>query len=171
MLISGGIPVGGNLGLSPRTGFKTLEYVPERDGVEVETLNNEIPAVRFDPSQLNVQPLPGYNLKPGYDPFKVPLERDRFILHNPRSGVAGNPFGSDFVIPQQRQQSPGGPQLNPLQQTPTRIFPKDQPGREGAIPVQFRQALRGLGNIGNMAGLISGNISPTSFGFQNKTVY
>lgn len=132
----------------------------------------ELPA-RFDPRQLNVQPRPGYNLMPGYVPTEVPLNRDRFILHRPESGVAGNPFGSDFVIPSERK-SPGfdGPQLNPLQQTPTRVFPKDQPGREGSIPVQSWQAmLQGMAPMGN-AGFYLGpqygqQVPP---GFQNKIV-
>jgi len=128
---------------------------------------------RFDPTQLNVQPLPGYNLRPGYSPTKVPLDRDRFILHSPKSGVAGNPFGSDFVIPSQPQvPNPGGPQLNPLQQTPTRVFPKDQPGREGAIPIQAWQAMMQgmapMGNAGFYMGPQYGQQVPT--GFQNKIV-
>lgn len=113
------------------------------------------PAVRFNPAQLNVQPRPGYNLLPGYNPTRMDLERDRFILHNPRSGVAGNPFGPDFVIPQQRPAGVSGPQLNPLRQTHPQIFPKDQGGRKGAIDVQFRQAfnLGSPGAIGNMGGM------------------
>jgi hypothetical protein len=72
--------------------------------------------------------------------------------------MAGNPFGADFVIPQQRRQAPvGGPQLNPLQQAPARVFPKDQPGREGAIDIQFRQAnlMPGMIPMGN-AGFFMG---------------
>lgn len=88
--------------------------------------------------------------------------------------LAGNPFSSDFVIPQQKRPATGGPQLNPLQQTPTRVFPKDQPGREGALDVIFRQAA-GQG-IGNMQGLLNaqfyggpqlGQVPP---GFVNKMV-
>jgi hypothetical protein len=106
---------------------------------------------RFDPRDLNVQPIPGYNLRPGYNPTRVPLERDRFILHNPKSGVAGNPFGPDFVIPSKKKTpSTVGPQLNPLQQTPTRVFPPGAPGREGAIPVDFRQAMMQVPSVGNV---------------------
>lgn len=79
----------------------------------------------------------------------------------PGNLMAGNPFGSDFVIPQQRKTNPaGGPQLNPLQQPPARIFPKDQPGREGAIDVQFRQAnflAPGMPFVGNMGGMLAQN--------------
>jgi hypothetical protein len=64
--------------------------------------------------------------------------------------VAGNPFGSDFVIPQQRQQVPGGPRMAPLQQPPTRVFPPDQPGRKGAIDVRSAMGTPGM-NIGNVA--------------------
>jgi hypothetical protein len=74
------------------------------------------------------------------------------FIGNAAGMLAGNPFGADFVIPQQRRQTPaGGPQLNPLQQTPVRLFPKDQPGREGAIDIQFRQAnlLPGMFPMGN----------------------
>lgn len=79
--------------------------------------------------------------------------------------LAGNPFSSDFIIPQKRPQVPGGPQLSPLQQTPARIFPPEQPGREGSIPVQFRQAMFNYpGAPGNILGM---QIPP---GFQNKSV-
>jgi len=136
--------------------------------------NNRVNSpVRFDPRNLNVQPLPGYNLRPGYVPTRGPIERDKFILHSPKSGVAGNPFGSDFVIPSQRQNpADGGPQLTPLQQTPTRVFPPTAPGREGAIDVQFRQALMPgmfpMGNAGFFMGPQMGQQVPA--GFQNKYV-
>ena len=44
----------------------------------------------FDPSELNVQPRiqPGDD---GYNPFVLEQDRDRFILNNPRSGVAQMP--------------------------------------------------------------------------------
>ena len=91
----------------------------------------------------------------------------------PGFNVAGNPFGSEFVIPSQHQTPrPGGPQLNPLQQTPTRVFPKDQPGREGAVPVQAWQAmmqgLAPMGNAGFYMGPQYGQQVPA--GFQNKIV-
>jgi hypothetical protein len=57
------------------------------------------PASRFNPSQLNAPPRPGYMNMPGYSPFLHEQDRDRFILHDPRSGVAGNPFGPAFEIP------------------------------------------------------------------------
>ena len=52
----------------------------------------QAPAVRFNPAQLNVQPGPGYFQNPGYSPFLQDQDRDRFILHDFRSGVAGGNF-------------------------------------------------------------------------------
>lgn len=134
------------------------------------------PAVRFDPSQLNVPPSPGYLNAPGYSPFREDQDRDRFILHNPRSGVAGNPFGADFVVPGQRPNPGAGPQLNPLQQPPARVFPRNQPGREGAIDVQFRQAMNLPGAAGNLGGIANQQFfygpqyGQVPAGFQNKMV-
>jgi hypothetical protein len=71
----------------------------------------------------------------------------------PGNLLSGNPFGSDFVIPNQRKQQSPGPQLNPLQQTPVRIFPPGQKGREGAIDVRSWQAMNMLGAPGNAAGM------------------
>jgi hypothetical protein len=81
----------------------TTRYTTQPGGFYGVRVGNEAavnpPAARFDPSQLNVQPRPGYMDMPGYNPFLHEQNRDRFILHNPRSGVAGNPFGPDFQIP------------------------------------------------------------------------
>jgi hypothetical protein len=66
--------------------------------------------------------------------------------------IAGNPFGSDFVVPQQRKPVPGGPQMSPLKQPPARVFPPDQPGREGAIDVRLAMGMPGM-NIGNVGGM------------------
>ena len=66
--------------------------------------------------------------------------------------IAGNPFGSDFVVPQQRKPVPGGPQMAPLKQPPARVFPPDQPGREGAIDVRLAMGMPGM-NVGNMGGM------------------
>jgi hypothetical protein len=60
--------------------------------------------------------------------------------------IAGNPFGSDFVVPQQRKPVPGGPQMAPLKQPPARVFPPDQPGREGAIDVRLAMGMPGMNN-------------------------
>jgi hypothetical protein len=73
----------------------TTSYATQRSGFYGGGMGNEAainpPAVRFDPSQLNVQPRPGYMNMPGYSPFLLDQDRTRFILHDPRSGVAGNP--------------------------------------------------------------------------------
>ena len=132
-----------------------------------------VPNRPVDPALLRKLQQPGTPPPPGF--------REQFGLP-PAPGnqtpLAGNPFGSDFVIPQQRQQVPGaGPQLNPLQQTPAMVFPKDQPGREGAIDVRFRQAFNVPGAPGNLAAVTNsqfyggpqqGQMPP---GFQNKMVY
>jgi hypothetical protein len=47
------------------------------------------PAVRFNPNELAVPPGQGVMQSPGYTPFRLEQGRDRFILHDPRSGVAG----------------------------------------------------------------------------------
>lgn len=88
-----------------------------------------------------------------------------------RNQIAGNPFSSDFVIPQQRQQVPGGPQMPPLQQSPTRIFPRNQKGREGAIDVRSAMGLSGMmpmGNAGFFMGPQMGQGIPP--GYTNKFV-
>ena len=87
---------------------------------------------------------------------------------------AGNPFGPGFVIPKQGTSTPGtGPQLFNLPQTPASVFPQDQPGREGAIDVRFRQAqlipgMIPMGNAGFFYGPQLGQALPA--GFQNKLV-
>ena len=47
------------------------------------------PAVRFNPNELAVPPASDIMQRPGYNPFRLEQGRDRFILHDPRSGVAG----------------------------------------------------------------------------------
>lgn len=95
----------------------------------------------------------------------------------PGNLITGNPFGSDFVIPKQPQQQRPGPQLHPLQQAPVRVFPQDQPGREGAIDVRFRQAMNMPGAPGNPAGMVNASFfggpqyGQLPVGFANKLVY
>ena len=57
----------------------------------------------------------------------------------------------------QQQYQPG---VDPRQYDPVRIYPKTEPGREGAIPIQFqRAALPGMaGNLGGMAQLPPGYV-------------
>jgi hypothetical protein len=137
----------------------------------------QIPApVRFDPNQLYQQPLPGYNMRPGYDPSSVDLERDRFILHSPKSGVAGGPnlpFGGGGSYKTIQQQYRPGSQDRQRIPDPIRIFPQNEPGREGAINVRFEQALRGMNGMPPMgnAGMFMGpQLGQIPAGFQNKFV-
>ena len=57
----------------------------------------------------------------------------------------------------QQQYQPG---VDPRQYDPVRIYPQTEPGREGAIPIQFqRVALPGAaGNLGGMAQLPPGYV-------------
>ena len=82
----------GNLAMSIAANYTQPAY---SDGTQQDiNLYNRMqmnPAgASFDPSQLNVQPRiqPG---DPGYNPFQLEQDRDRFILNNPRSGVAQMP--------------------------------------------------------------------------------
>lgn len=88
--------------------------------------------------------------------------------------LAGNPFGSDFVVPQQKQKPPAGPQNFPLQQSPTRIFPPNSPGREGAIDIRLAMGMPGMmpmGNAGFFAGPQMGQMQQgLPPGYVNKTV-
>lgn len=60
------------------------------------------------------------------------------------------------------------------------VFMAPYPAKPGEIPEYFPLGnpaagywfeSNNLGNSGNLAGLVSNNISPASFGFQRKTVY
>ena len=82
----------GNLAMSIAANYTQPPYSVDTqqdiDGYNQMQMN---PAgASFDPSQLNVQPRiqPG---DPGYNPFQLEQDRDRFILNNPRSGVAQMP--------------------------------------------------------------------------------
>jgi hypothetical protein len=87
--------------------------------------------------------------------------------------MAGNPFGSNFVIDQNAPKRPPGqgPQA-PNMYMPTRPFKPGEPGREGAIDVQFRQAMMQgmmpMGNAGFYMGAQYGQQMPP--GFHGKTV-
>lgn len=75
------------------------------------------------------------------------------------------PFGGGQQYKQiQKENQPGAPRQTPGI-SPTRVFPLNAPGREGAIDVRFRQALGGYpGAPGNLMGM------QLPFGFQNKYV-
>ena len=114
------------------------------------------PAVRFNPNDLRVQPSPGYLNDPSYSPFRQGLDRDRFILLDPRSGVANNPApgGSPYSeLPKDYLE-----QRNPFGAPPT---PTQQPGQPG-VPVQLELPLAGSSNLpnalpgapGNAAGML-----------------
>ena len=90
----------GNLAMSIAANYTQPPYSVDTqqdiDGYNQMQMN---PAgASFDPSQLNVQPRiqPG---DPGYDSFRLEQDRDRFILNNPRSGVAQLP-GNEQGPPQ-----------------------------------------------------------------------
>jgi hypothetical protein len=135
-------------------------------------------AVRFDPTQLFQQPLPGYNMRPGYDPSSVDIERDRFILHNPKSGVAGGNFmgGEGLQI---------NPEAHKQQNRQQKIYNKgmgtDNPNEKEIFlrrsGPQLPMAMGGMQPMGN-AGMFVDNaqmfmgpqFGQVPAGFQNKIV-
>lgn len=125
------------------------------------------PNVRFNPNNLNVQPGPGYFQNPGYSPFLHDQDRDRFILHDPRSGVAATP---SFDI-NRRPGSLGGrsgEQLKRIYEGGTQQNEQlnEELRKRGIMPggPQLPMAM-GMGSIGNMAGMMQ-----VPAGFQNKIV-
>jgi len=137
------------------------------------------PAVRFNPSDLNVKPGPGYFANPAYSPFRQDQDRDRFILHDARSGVAGNPFGPGFVIPGKK---PVGQPVLPGEnkESVEGVYgtpgPKPMPGQ---APLGLPMAM-GSSNlpaaVGNMAGMTNAQFyfgpqaGQMPVGFQGKYV-
>jgi hypothetical protein len=124
------------------------------------------PASRFNPSQLNAPPRPGYMNMPGYSPFLHEQDRDRFILHDPRSGVAGNPFGPAFEIPGKK---PNGQPVLPGEDKKMIEGVYGQPGLQPsprAFPMRLPMAM-GMPVVGNMAGFFGQGIPP---GYINKIV-
>jgi hypothetical protein len=144
--------------------------VPGAPGVFRPEAAVNSPASRFDPSQLNVQPRPGYMNMPGYSPFLLEQERDRFILHNPRSGVAGNPFGPAFEIPSKK------PSGQPALPGENKKMVEDVYGRPGPQPMPGTPPLglpmagifgAGIFGAGNIAGLLGQGLP---LGYVNRTV-
>ena len=95
MRYSGGYNIpgaAGNLAMSIAANYTQPALSPgtqqQRDFYE-RMLANPAEA-SFDPNDLYVQPQiqPG---DPGYNPFRLEQDRDRFILNSPRSGVAQMP--------------------------------------------------------------------------------
>lgn len=138
------------------------------------------PAVRFNPSQLNVQPGPGYFQSPNYSPFYQDQDRDRFILHDPRSGVAGGNFvgGEGLQI---------NPEAHKQQNRQQKIYNKgmgtDNPNereiflRRTGPQLPMAQGMPGMMPMGNAGAFMdnsqfymgpqAGQVPP---GFQNKIV-
>ena len=114
------------------------------------------PAAKFNPNQLNVQPMPGYMNMPGYNPFQFEQDRDRFILHSPQSGVAGNPFGPGFVIPGKgpvKQPVLPGEDKGAVEGVYGTPGPKPMPG-SAPLGLPMAMGSSNLPNaIGNMAGV------------------
>lgn len=140
----------------------------------------QAPAVRFNPAQLNVQPLPGYNLQPGYVPSKGDIERDRFILHSPKSGVAGGNFmgGEGLQI---------NPEAHKQQKRQQKIYNKgmgtDNPNekeiflRRTGPQLPLAQGVPGMIPMGNAGAFIDNaqmfmgpQFGQIPAGFQNKIV-
>lgn len=69
-------------------------YAPDNNlgetlyGAPVPPTKKESAPVRFNPNDLAVPPPPNYRNFPGYDPTRMELMRDQFILSNPKSGVS-----------------------------------------------------------------------------------
>jgi len=64
----------------------------------------------------------------------------------------------------QQENRPGAPK--PAGISPTRVFPPTAPGREGAIDVQFRQALGGFSPVGNVGALAQAHPGASALGGQ-----
>lgn len=140
-------------------------------------------AVRFNPADLNFQPGPGYFANPNYSPFLQDQDRDRFILHDPRSGVAGGP---SFDI----NRTPGslggrsGEQLRRLYEGGTQQNEKlnEELRRRGIMPGAGPQLPLAYGSsnlpgaIGNMGGIQNAQffggpqLGQMPAGFQGKYV-
>ena len=150
----------------------TTRYTTQPGGFYGGRVGNEAavnpPANRFDPSQLNVQPRPGYMNMPGYNPFLHEQDRDRFILHNPRSGVAGNPFGPAFAIPGNKPNSQPvlpGENKQIIEGVYGRPGPQPMPGTPPlGLPMAMGMDIYGAGNI---AGLFGQDLPP---GFVRRTI-
>ena len=88
----GGMNVPGAPGNLIATNYTQPTFSPGiQQGIDAyNRMQQQLPGASFDPNQLNVQPKiqPG---DPGYNPFLLEQDRDRFILNDPRSGVAEMP--------------------------------------------------------------------------------
>ena len=135
-------------------------------------------AVRFNPAQLNVQPGPGYFQNPDYSPVRQDQDRDRFILHDPRSGVAGGNFmgGEGLQINREAHK-----QQNRQQKIYNKGMGTDNPNEKEIFlrrtGPQLPMAMGGMQSMGN-AGMFVDNaqmfmgpqFGQVPAGFQNKIV-
>jgi len=82
----------GNLAMSIAANYlnPALSFDTRNQEAFFQQQQNKPQAPGFDPENLHVQPKiqPG---DPGWNPFLLEQDRDRFILNNPRSGVAEMP--------------------------------------------------------------------------------
>jgi hypothetical protein len=89
----GGIGTVGNMaGIANSTFFEGPQFAQPGSAQELGAEAGRAlgsPAVRFNPNELAVPPASDIMQRPGYNPFRLEQGRDRFILHDPRSGVAG----------------------------------------------------------------------------------
>lgn len=95
MRYSGGYNIpgaAGNLAMTIATNYSNPALSSDTRNQEAffQQQQNKPQAPGFDPDNLYVQPKiqPG---DPGWNPFFMEQQRDRFILNNPRSGVAEMP--------------------------------------------------------------------------------
>lgn len=76
-------------GVGNMAGMMAYDFsVPSGPAVKRSPNKTENAPVRFNPNDLVVPPSPGYQNAPGYDPTRMELMRDQFILFNPKSGVS-----------------------------------------------------------------------------------
>ena len=167
-------------GMPGNTGaFNTGARTPSISSDDMEALMQGIRGIptspRFNPNELNVKPSPGYLSNPNYNPFHHEQDRDRFILHDPRSGVANNPNPlQDPRFKIQGGESPYRQPVLPTERSPEEDIPFLLPGQP-QLPMAYGSSNL-PGAVGNMGGIQNaqffrgpqmGQVPP---GFQGKYV-